>query len=194
MEEMLAFISKSVPITAEDKRAIQEIFTFVQLEKGEHFIEETDPPGKVGFLIQGLMRVYFRVGKREVTYQFMAENALCTSLRTASMQRDHEDRGDKNDAMQALEPCKILVTDMEKLTALANQSKNFERFLSLSLAIRYSEMTERIRSFCIQRASERYERLLRQQPELIQRVPQYYIASYLGITPESLSRLRKNMM
>ena len=194
MEEMLSYIAESVPITAEDKLAIREIFTPIQLEKGEHFIQETDPPGKLGFLIKGLMRVYFRVGKREVTYQFMTENALCTSLRTTSLQSDHEDRGDKNDAMQALEPCSILLTDMEKITALANQSKNFERFLSLHLAIRYSEMSERIRSFCIQRASERYERLLRQRPDLIQRVPQYYIASYLGITPESLSRLRKNMM
>lgn len=194
MEEMLAFIAEFVPVTAEDKRAIGAIFTPLALEKGDHFVEETDPPGKFGFLTQGLMRVYFRVGKREVTYQFLTENALCTSLRTASLQHDHEDRGEKNDAIQALEPCQLLVTDLEKLTALANRSKNFERYLSLRLAMRYSELTERIRSFCIQRASERYERLLRQQPDLIQRVPQYYIASYLGITPESLSRLRKNMV
>lgn len=194
IEEMLAFIGQSVPLTADDERAIRKIFTPIQLEKGEHFINETDSPGKFGFLTRGLLRVYFRLGNREVTYLFIAENSLCTSLRTVSLQTDHEDQGDKNDAMQALEPSTILMTDQAQFTQLANHSKNFERFVSLRLAMRYSEMAERIRSFCIQRASERYERLLRQQPDLIQRVPQYYIASYLGITPESLSRLRKNMV
>ena len=150
-------------------------------------------PSSGGFT-QGLLRVYFRVGKREVTYLFISENSLCASLRTTSLQIDHEDEGEKNDAMQALEPCTLLVTDQDRFMDLANRSKNFERFVSLRLAFRYSEMAERVRSFCIQRASERYERLIRRQPDLIQRVPQYYIASYLGITPESLSRLRKNMI
>ncbi len=194
MEDMLTFIAGSVPLTPEDENAIREIFTPVHLEKGEHFIHADDPPGKMGFLVQGLLRVYFRVGKREVTYMFLTENSLLASLRTTSLQADKEDEGEKNDAMQALEPCTILVTDQARFTELANRSKNFERFVSFRLAYRFSEMAERVRSFCIQRASERYERLLKQQPELIQRVPQYYIASYLGITPESLSRLRKNLI
>jgi hypothetical protein len=193
MEDMLAIIRQTVgtALSAEHAELLRSSFEPLHLEKGDFFPYRNGADYQIAFVRSGLLRGYFKVRNREVTYLFIRENALCTTYQNIAEQSPDPVPETEDDAIQALEPTDLWITSMDRFYRLANESPTFERYVSFRLISRYTEMAERVRSFCILRASERYDRLVRQQPDLIQRVPQYHIASYLGITPESLSRLRK---
>ena len=94
-------------------------------------------------------------------------------------------------SVQALEDSTLLVMTSEDRATLFEESQAYQRFSMMMLERTVQDMEGRIDSQIADNAADRYLRLLQDHPSLIQRVPQYHLASYLGVTPESLSRLRK---
>ncbi|WP_194975844.1 Crp/Fnr family transcriptional regulator [Aquiflexum lacus] len=91
-------------------------------------------------------------------------------------------------AMEEVLYLKINLSDLSKLYASYPKIETFGRLIAEQTAQRITQMA---RSLISEKAAYRYERLLKERPDLLQRVPQKYIAAYLGIKPESLSRIRK---
>ena len=95
--------------------------------------------------------------------------------------------------VQAIENSEIVLLSKSNFEIACNTIPSFERFFRLLIQKAYINSQRRISRIYGDSAKERYLKLLKSNPEIIQRVPQHYIASYLGIKPQSLSRIRKNM-
>ncbi|MDE3057133.1 MAG: Crp/Fnr family transcriptional regulator [Bacteroidota bacterium] len=176
----------AVQFDEKDFPALLEYFTPFYLRK-KHFLFQSGNVCKyVAFVMKGCLR-YFQIseqGEEHIIY-FAQEgwwagglysffNGTATSFNA-----------------QALEDCELLLSDKKSFeSALASFPKFSEEYRRKTQRA-YTAVQERIAEAQLLSAEERYNKLMKEQPSLLQRVPQHYIASFLGITPESLSRLRK---
>ncbi|HYG37342.1 MAG TPA: Crp/Fnr family transcriptional regulator [Cytophagales bacterium] len=156
--------------------------------KGYFFIREGDVPQKFAFVHQGLFRYYYsdKNGK-ELTKGFFPENSFITAY--SAMARGLGSYYN----IEALEDATITVIDFEKWKQLALNKEHWNYFLIALLEKGYIKKEKREREFLLCDAEERYKSFLEEYPQLEKRIKQHMIASYLGITPVALSRIRKKM-
>lgn len=95
--------------------------------------------------------------------------------------------------LEALEETKVLVLSKADFDQACDEIPSFERFFRILIQNAYVNAQHRIAKVFSKDAAQRYLDLIQQQPNLLQRVPQYLVASYLGIKPQSLSRIRQNL-
>ena len=171
--------------TKEELDLIEKNFYPKKLGKNEHLLHIGEVAKEVFFINKGIMRNYVPVvNKGQITNYFAEESMFNTSaVSFFSQQPSYE-------AVQAIEPCEGLAIQYEDLQKLYDRFHNWERLGRLFLQAILMQQDLRLRWFIEKSANERYESFLQTYPHLMQRIPQYHIASYLGITPESLSRLR----
>lgn len=96
--------------------------------------------------------------------------------------------------IESLEPCKVLVINRENYDKLCNINHVFERFFHLLIQNAFISLQYRLAKTNSEDAEHRYKEFSKLHPAFVQRIPQYLIASYLGIKPQSLSRIRKEMI
>ena len=94
--------------------------------------------------------------------------------------------------MEALENAALLMLSFQDLHKMCEMSPKWDRLVRYLAEYSYNEQQSRIYSLIALTAQERYEYLTKTRPDIIQRIPQYIIANYLGISPETLSRIRRN--
>jgi CRP-like cAMP-binding protein len=136
------------------------------------------------FMTHGVARIYYFTDGIDVTESFAFENniiARIESLFTGKPSRK---------AIQILEDAEIIAINANALFKLYDQFPEIERLFRKIFEAAFVETVNRIEGIQFHTAEERYETLLDQAPNVIQRVPLKYIASYLGITQQSLSRIR----
>lgn len=163
-----------------------EAFTQKEYKKGDYFLREGKRCNHLAFISSGVMMCYYiKDGKRfidefSLSHEFITDY---TSFLTHSP---------SNKYIQCLVNCKVYVISNDSLYDLyQNKSADFERLGRVMAEQLYLQWHEKSKSLLIDNATERYLKLIENRTELPQRVPQYLIAEYLGITPESLSRIRK---
>jgi CRP-like cAMP-binding protein len=136
------------------------------------------------FIKKGLLRAFYVKGENEVSSWFMKEGDICVSIESFYGQRPGYEY------IQAIEDTQLYYLYYAELELIYQKFPEFNvigRILTIKYLTLWSEQLYAIR---MQNAKERYEWLLQFHPELIQRVPQKFIASYLDITPETLSKIR----
>ena len=160
---------------------IQECF----LEKNEFLVREGRRSGEIGFLLKGNMRHFYTKDGEEKTTYFYFENNLvadyigCITGKPSQL------------SIEALSPCFLLTFRYEVLKELFNKSHSWERFGRLVAEYLAMGLEERMTGLLMLSPEERYRQLLQSNKQkILERIPQQYIASYLGITPVSLSRIR----
>jgi CRP-like cAMP-binding protein len=95
--------------------------------------------------------------------------------------------------IDAIEDSKVLLLDMTSQETLFKEIPKFERYFRILIQDSYVALHKRLLSNITESAEEKYLRILNNYPQLIQRMPQHMIASYLGIKPETISRIRKKL-
>ena len=157
--------------------------------KGEFLIKEGQIARYIGFVTKGVFRVYQNIDGKEVTSYFSYEerNPFATSFVSFLTELPSVEY------VEAIEDASVILLSKESINELYNSSKSFERLGRIMSEKNYLLATERIRSLQYQTASDRYNMFMEIYPSLLNRIPHHYIASYLGITPESLSRVRKEI-
>lgn len=139
---------------------------------------------KVFVVKSGILRMWFNQDGKDVTMQFFFEGSPVCSIESFIKETPSEYY------IETIEPCELLVIDRKDVFDFANlhpEIKDTVLSFSIDRMISYSHLfLSRIKYS----PEQRYLELLQQHPEIIQRVPQHYIASYLGVTPVSLSRIR----
>ena len=156
--------------------------------QNSHFIGAGQIPNKFGFVLEGLFRyVYYSEEGKEFTKVFMPESSFISSYSAMIS------KGRSHFAIEALEPSKVLVINQEKWNRLRKENPKWDVLLIKLLEMGYSAKEKREREFLLLDAVQRYRIFLQEYPHLEKRVKQYMVASYLGITPIALSRIRKKM-
>lgn len=133
------------------------------------------------FVKKGCLRLWFNNDGVDVTFQFFFENQAVSSLLG---------RGPSLFTLESIEPSTLYVLRKQDFEKLLKESAEIKDDLLEVLLQRLENYSKLFLSRIKDNPQKRYEELLEQQPEILQRVPQHYIASYLGITPVSLSRIR----
>jgi CRP-like cAMP-binding protein len=163
----------------------------LKLKKKQHFVEAGEVCETLGFILSGSVRFYHLIDGNDITGYFCFENEYVSSYRSFLTGQASENY------IQAIEPTIILTVSkrnwqlMLNNPMLAYKMERFGRLLAEHYLICYEE---RVNSFITQTPEERYLKLLETGRDVLQRMPQHYIANFLGITPVSLSRIRKRIL
>ncbi len=188
MEQLEVFIQSSFQTEATEAQTISSFFQPRTLKKGEFLFRAGRPCNAMAFLAAGLIRIYLEAGDKEVTQWILTKDYFTTDLSSFVMGKP----GRWN--MQAIEDAEIWVIqkeDYQKLAAAVPRWIEFERMLLIHCFV---YMEERVFNLLSMSAEERFQQLFIQQPDLFNKVPLQYLASMMGMTPETLSRLRKKML
>lgn len=153
--------------------------------KGDHFLNPDQVSRHIAFIDSGLMMHYSLHDGIEIPCNFSLDGDWMGSLKSLESGLPTEV------AIKALEDSWIRVISVEHIQKLFQLSPRWLLFKNHLVQQVFFNITQHNADMAKLGAKERYYKLMREKPELISRVPQYYIASYLGITPQSLSRIRK---
>jgi CRP-like cAMP-binding protein len=184
MPELKAYLKNYFYVEQNDLDLLAGLFVEESLEKGQFFVKAGHYADKLSFVRSGIIRIYQSHGNKEVTQWISTEGYFLADLR--SLVFDQPARW----YMEAVTDCELYTISKEnyrKLNTLIPIWPELEkRFLSNC----FITLEERVFDFLSSTAAERYERLFANHPDLFNQVSLQYIASMLGMTPETLSRIR----
>ena len=181
-----AHISRIIDVSEEDKRIFESLVEVQKVKKKTLLLEEGQLCAYEYFILEGCVRSYYTDENFiEHTIMFAIEGWWTGNLKSFV-------RNTPSDfSLQAQEDTIVLRLSKPKLEKLYAQVPIFERYFRILLQNRLLATQDRISNHLSSSASERYAQFLKKYPQIEQRVPLKHIASYLGITPTYLSRLRK---
>ena len=163
--------------------------TLNTLRKNQFFIQEGKKETRVGFVIDGMLRQYYTKDGEEKTTYFFFENHLMTSYVSCITGKQ------SLVSIEALSNVTYLSFPYKILQELFDKSMAWQKFGRLMAEYLGIGLEERMVSLLLQSPEERYIDLLNSnKKKIIERIPQYYIANYLGITPVSMSRIRNRIL
>jgi CRP-like cAMP-binding protein len=185
--KLLNYFSKFTKLTEEETIALTESMVIKEIRKGDFLLKEGQRNTDTFFVLSGLVRQYKLTNGEEITTNFFNEGQWIISLTSFS------DDTIATDFLVCEEITFIVVGNEEKAQEIF---KKFPRLETTSRAVMESVFAEQQRmltSYLTETPEQRYLSLLNKRPDIFQRVPQYQIASYIGVKPESLSRIRKRI-
>lgn len=187
-QQLIEKIQSYIEIEEEDRQFIQSAFKPRRYAKGEHFLLAGDICREAAFVERGVFRFYINLQDEEATYYFSAENEfICdypSFLRQAASGKN----------IQALEAAEVYAISHSDLQAFYRKVRSGERFGRLVAEEIFVDSIEQLSSFYQDKPEERYQNFVQRFPHLAERLPQYHIASYVGIKPQSLSRIRRRFL
>lgn len=182
--DYLRSVTDFPPEELENIRSISGIKAF---KKGDLYIRQGDMPKDFAYVYKGLFRITYLCEKgKEFTKAFFPENTIVSSYSALLQERE------SYFSIEALEDSTLVVVDYNGFTKLFENRLCWHNFLIALLNKAYCVKEAREREFLLFDAQQRYESFLATYPHLENRIKQHVLASYLGITPVSLSRLKKH--
>ncbi|WP_282126193.1 Crp/Fnr family transcriptional regulator [Marinifilum flexuosum] len=187
-EALRDYIKKFIHLSEEEFELLCDLFSYRKLKKREHLIKAQERCDRIIFTANGYFRFYHWNDKGiEITSDFYFAPSFITSYTSFLI---GEPSLVNVQAMESMEVLEISKSDLEKLYVKSRNIETLARKLAEMIAIN----SERHLFLLLgQTAETRYKELMEKHPQYIQSIPLQYIASYLGITKESLSRIRKSI-
>lgn len=184
---LLDHIQSLISVDQREKDIITSLFKEKTYKKGDFFLADGQICKQVGFVNKGLMRYYINHDGEEKTYAFSQENQYICNYESFIPQSP------SSKIIQALEDSELLVISHSDLQLLYANVREGERFGRIAIEMVFLQMLKDITSFYTETPELRYERFLKNHSDLQQRVSQYHIAAFVGVKPQSLSRIRKRI-
>ncbi|MBP3842092.1 MAG: Crp/Fnr family transcriptional regulator [Prevotella sp.] len=171
-------------MTHDELDMLEGVLVPMKFAKGEIVLAEGDVCENIYWIVKGLVRQYYYKNNKELTEYMAAENTIMMSIESLFKEKP------TMLIIQALEPTLIYALPKAELEAVAMRSVNiqilYRKILEESLII----SQQRADMLRFESAQDRYQKLVKSAPQLVLRAPLVYIASYLQMTPETLSRVR----
>ncbi len=184
MTELNNFLLKTVNFDKAELDEINSQLNQLSVEKDDFFLKEGQICTKIGFLIQGVFELtYVGDDSEEHILEFIFPNTFVTDYVSFLSKA----KSDCN--IRAISNCSLVYFDKDSVEKLYSKSFNFQKFGRLISESYFLGFAERIKKSKLS-PKQRYEMLARENPEMLQMIPQYKVASYLGISAEWLSKLR----
>ena len=188
MKELIAFILQFGNLNQQQIELISKKAKELELRKDEYFSEAGKIARQVGFIVEGIMRVCFYNNKgEEITRYFIDENNLVVDLNS------FENKIPSAAYVQAVTHCKLIVFSQSDWEELSDTIMDWDNIINKIISRAMVKKIKRISPLVSEDATTRYLKFMEQYPNLANRIPLSYLASYLGITQSSLSRIRKNI-
>jgi CRP-like cAMP-binding protein len=185
------YAERLLPFTDEEWQEFEKYLSIQTLSKKEHFVKRGEVCDGFGYIAAGSVRYYLiREDGEELTSYFSFSDELVSSYKSFLRQEP------SLTCIQALEDVTIVCLTYNGIQALLLHpllKHKIERFGRLVAEYYICCYEERVQAFIMQSPEQRYKDLLRDGQDIIRRIPQHYIANFLGITPVSLSRIRKRI-
>ena len=186
-DAFLDAIEARVPLSPDERGTLGARLSARSLARGEPLVREGDRCDLVAFVGAGAIRVTVTVDGDERTAYF------ATDGQTVSDYESFLTRAPARMTLEAVEPCELAVLDRDAIAWGYAELRHGERLGRLIAENLFLATHRRLISFYVDSAEARYLRLLDEHPGLVQRVPQHMIASYVGVRPQSLSRIRARL-
>ena len=188
MEELIAYILKFGNLNQEQVKLITSKCHHIKLNKQTYFSEAGRIPRQVGFILKGVIRVFYcNDNGEEITRFFIMENNFVVDL------KNFADSLPATSYVQAITDCELIVISQMDWNELSIALTGWDPIVNKVISTTLLQKMERISPLIAEDATTRYLTFLEKYPQLANRVPLAYVASYLGITQSSLSRIRKKI-
>lgn len=188
MEKFIDYVLQFANLNKQQIDLIASKGTSLELRKDEYYWEAGKTVKQIGFLTDGVIRVYYYNNKgEEITRYFVDENHLILSGNSI------DEVYTPSEYLSAITDCRLVVFSKKDWKEIAETIIGWENIVQKIIAKHHREKIARRSELVSQDATTRYLDFIENYPALANRVPLSYIASYLGITQSSLSRIRKNI-
>lgn len=184
MKEFIEYILQFGHLNQQQIDLITSKAKEIELSKDEYFAEAGKVLRQVGFILDGIIRIcYYNNKGEEITKIFIEEKHLLFNLKNVP----------STEYIQAATDCKLLVFSNQDWKEISDTIIDWENIIQKVTNKALAQKLERVSPLVSQDATTRYLEFMEKYPTLVNRIPLSYIASYLGITQQSLSRIRKNI-
>lgn len=187
-QEMIKYISQFMPLSPEEAEAVAKTIKFKSFKKGALLLKEGQVAKLCYFVLKGCIRQYFLIDGEEKTTNFYTEGQPVTPYEGTFK------KVPSKFYLSCVEDSILTVGTPEDEAAFFEIFPHLAPARNMAIEEELGKSMDLFSSYIINSPEERYLNLLNTRPDLLDRVPQYQLASYLGVTPESLSRIRKRIM
>jgi len=181
---LLEYFQKHLNLSEEFSEKFDIMFRHEYANKGEILFRPESFSQKIIFIEKGLIRTYYLKDGKDITYLFLSENSFLTPIDCVFYNRPAPY------GWEALESCEIRVADYRNFELIFTEVPGMEKFIRVLLVNVLHTIAEKLYAVQFQTAQDRYKKLLETQPDILLRAPLGHIASYLGITQQTLSVIR----
>ncbi|MFM2232713.1 MAG: hypothetical protein RJB31_1414 [Bacteroidota bacterium] len=185
-ERLLAEISQTGKLTVEDIDNVKKNFIPVSATRNSVLEEQGKVPQYLYFIDSGFMRLFYydENGEEQTTF-------LCSQSGFIASFSSLINQTKATENVECITDCELFKISYVDAKKLVENSENFKNFFLVIFEKSISSASTRANDLAMLNAEQRYQKMIDQQPHFIQNIPLQYIASYLGIKPQSLSRIRK---
>lgn len=181
-------MNKFTSLNEEEQQAIVNEIVVKEYKKGSTLLRQGDVPTECYFVLKGCIRQYSVDEKgKEVTSNFYTEEQAIVIFNHHKLDKYSEF------TFSCLEDCVLVIGDLNTEKDMYTKYGQLEAMTRKMIEGNLGQVQEEFATFVASTPEERYKTLLMKRPHLINRVPQHQLASYLGMTPESLSRIKKRV-
>jgi len=182
----LEYLNEHLKLTEEFSEKIDTIFRPEHVKKGEILFRPEGFSQKIIFIEEGLIRTYYLKDGKDITYLFLSENSFLTPVECVFYNKPAPY------GWEALEGCEIRTAPYRDFELFFSQVPGMEKFIRMLLINVLYTVSEKLYSIQFQTAQERYKSLIESHPNILLRAPLGHVASYLGITQQTLSVIRSS--
>lgn len=186
-KKLIDYFQKLTPLNSEEIQVLTESMDLVQFPKGTHIVEEGGFLRNTYFVLEGMVKQYKLIDGSELSTRFFSEEQwiIAPYFSTQPVPADYY--------LKCMEDTTLVSGNEEKAAVLFQQFPHFERIARKIVEDAFATQQNLMNRYITSKPEQRYLDLLELQPDLLRRLPQYDIASYIGVKPESLSRIRKKL-
>ncbi len=187
INQLSAHLRKYVPFSEVELYEVFHLMEIREFKKGDVFIHESQIANEIAFSLEGYFRAYILHNGLEITRDITPVHSFFTALPS------FVHNAPSFEVFEAISAAKAVVISKASLMGLYEKYPHWERFGRLIIEEMFINVQYRLYLFITQTAEQRYLDFIKKYPDMILQVPLQYIADFLGITQQSLSRLRKNI-
>ena len=185
---LLNLVKRISQLDSVEEQLIIDSFKPFNLKKGEFFLESGKVNRHVAFLHRGLVRYFVYNDGNEATFEFTKEGEFVADYQSFNNKTPSQQN------IQAIEDCEMLIINYSDIQDIFNKTPNGNLIGRLIIEHRFDVMVRQLLAIYMQGHVERYQSFIDNYSDLAQRIPQYHIASYVGVKPPSLSRIRRKFV
>lgn len=184
---LINYFLKITHMTADEVKVLTESMVIKKYPKGSYLIKEGQFNTDTYFVLDGCVRQFKIIDGNDITTNFFTEEQWIISL------ENFEEKTPSKYCLICVENTTVVIGDEQKAQELFKQFPRFETTSRQIMETVFLEQQNLMTSYITDKPEQRYLKLIKSRPDIFQRVPQYDIATYIGVKPESLSRIRKKL-